>query len=44
MKENIIILDFLMKQHIDDKKSLFALFLDFKKAFERVDHDFLLKA
>eukprot|EP01091_Cochliopodium_minus_P008753 TRINITY_DN2035_c0_g1_i7.p1 TRINITY_DN2035_c0_g1~~TRINITY_DN2035_c0_g1_i7.p1 ORF type:complete len:1125 (+),score=171.41 TRINITY_DN2035_c0_g1_i7:1327-4701(+) len=48
MKENILILQFLFKQFLEkkskEKEELYVLFLDFEKAFDRVDHDFLIEA
>lgn len=46
MKENILILDLIFKQFRDPscKDTLYALFLDFEKAFDRVDHNFLIEA
>lgn len=44
MKENILILQLLFKKFQENKDPLFALFLDFEKAFDRVDFSFLLSA
>jgi hypothetical protein len=41
--ENVLTLDLLIRKTIKNKGKLFALFLDYSKAFDRVNHSYLLE-